>query len=74
MALLGVSSSAAFLTTIVFAKRFNFGDVADAANNVILQLEAGYITQTVILPTSPLQAGGGPYIIVKCCPKLQFPA
>ena len=33
-ALLGAASNAAFLMTIVVAKHFNFGDVADAANKV----------------------------------------
>jgi hypothetical protein len=33
-ALMGAASNAAFLMTIVVAKHFNFGDVADAANKV----------------------------------------
>jgi hypothetical protein len=33
-ALLGAASNAAFLMTIVVAKHFNFGDVADAANKM----------------------------------------
>jgi hypothetical protein len=33
-ALLGAASNATFLMTIVVAKHFNFGDVADAANKV----------------------------------------
>jgi len=32
--LLGAASNAAFLMTIVVAKHFNFGDVADAANKM----------------------------------------
>lgn len=34
-ALLGAASNAAFLITIVVAKHFNFGDVADAANKML---------------------------------------
>jgi hypothetical protein len=37
VALLGAASNAAFLMTIVVAKHFNFGDVADAANNLFLE-------------------------------------
>jgi hypothetical protein len=33
-ALLGAASNAAFLMTILVAKHFNFGDGADAANEV----------------------------------------
>lgn len=36
-ALLGAGSNAAFLMTIVVAKHFNLGDVADSANKVLLE-------------------------------------